>query len=179
METSTPSKSTKVLKEYTFNHALSLGYREGFVYTSGYKERVTFRPCSPQPATLEVTDRFGVASYPNSMEHVWIEFTQAGETLPSKVEAKAELARLGTVVNALSEVVRVMAHGDVKHPANDWRIKGTAGHLNAATRHILRADKLDDESGLEHAAHAVCRLLYYLEIKLDEATRASVVTGGG
>jgi len=68
---------------------------------------------------------------------------------------------------ALEEVAQVLAYGAEKYGTHNWR--GGMAHsrlYDAALRHLLAfidGQDLDDESGKEHLAHAICGLLMLLE----------------
>ena len=71
---------------------------------------------------------------------------------------------------ALLEVAKVMTYGAQKYAPDNWRKVDDAHnrYIDAALRHInshLRGDRRDDESGLEHLAHAVCSLMMAMESK--------------
>jgi hypothetical protein len=68
---------------------------------------------------------------------------------------------------ALGEVVAVLEYGAKKYAPDNWRIVpgAVARYKDAAQRHmaaILIGEDKDPETGLRHAAHAVCCLLYLL-----------------
>lgn len=70
-------------------------------------------------------------------------------------------------VKPLVTVIRVLEHGLVKYSRDNWKqVKdGRNRYLNAAFRHLASisdGEWLDEESGLPHAAHAVCCLLFLL-----------------
>jgi hypothetical protein len=70
---------------------------------------------------------------------------------------------------ALDDVVKVLTFGANKYARDNWRKVPNADiqHPAAAFRHIrsrLLGERLDPESGLPHVAHAVCRLLFWLEL---------------
>jgi hypothetical protein len=81
-------------------------------------------------------------------------------------------------IKQIEQVARVMDHGAIKYGRNNWR-KGCSyiRMLSAAWRHIvewMNGNKLDEESGLPHLAHAVCCLLflmYYEDNSLGEDDR--------
>lgn len=65
------------------------------------------------------------------------------------------------------QIVKVLEFGAKKYAANAWR-DGIAWNriLDAAERHIAKwkeGDTYDDESGLNHLAHAACNLVFLLE----------------
>ncbi len=70
---------------------------------------------------------------------------------------------------ALHEVVKVLAFGKDKHGVDNWKgIEDTQNFIGAALRHICawqRGFKDDDETGIDHLAHAVCNLLFIQELK--------------
>lgn len=66
---------------------------------------------------------------------------------------------------ALDDVIRVMDYGRKKYARDNWRYvsDGYRRYLAAAYRHIAaihRGEQIDPESGLPHAAHAVCCLMF-------------------
>lgn len=70
-------------------------------------------------------------------------------------------------VDPIIDVVKVLAFGAKKYSADAWR-EGIAWNrvLDAAERHIAEFKKgndIDQESGLNHLAHAACNLLFILE----------------
>ncbi len=75
-----------------------------------------------------------------------------------------------------AEVGRVLAFGAEKYGAENWRQLDNlrSRYIAAAKRHIneiQRGSMLDAESGLSHAAHAVCCLMFLGE---DEILRETV-----
>lgn len=71
---------------------------------------------------------------------------------------------------ALEEVAKVLGFGAQKYAAHNWR-KGIAYSrlLAAALRHIfamLRGEDRDPESGLFHSAHAMCCLMFLINMQL-------------
>lgn len=77
---------------------------------------------------------------------------------------KPPLSRVPRV--GIEAVAEVLAFGAKKYDWNNW--KGGMDHsrlIDAALRHIYKfADKkdLDEESGLNHLAHAACNLFFLL-----------------
>jgi hypothetical protein len=67
---------------------------------------------------------------------------------------------------ALFDVAQVMAFGEKKYGRNNWRSGMDWERLIGSTlRHIGKwqmKQTLDEESGLNHLAHATCCLLYLL-----------------
>jgi hypothetical protein len=73
---------------------------------------------------------------------------------------------------ALEEFAKVLTFGAEKYAADNWRsVPGAADrYFAAAQRHIWaykRGEKLDNESGLAHLAHAICCLVFLLEVDLE------------
>jgi len=80
---------------------------------------------------------------------------------------KPDMSLLSSI--ALFEVAKVMTHGKSKYGANNWRggLKFTR-LLAASLRHTfsyLGGESKDPETGLSHAAHAICGLMMLLEFE--------------
>jgi hypothetical protein len=76
--------------------------------------------------------------------------------------------------NAESAVVDVLTFGAQKYAPENWRHVENAEqrYLAAAMRHIAahrKGDIDDSESGLPHLAHAVCCLMFILELDQEPA----------
>ena len=74
---------------------------------------------------------------------------------------------------ALLEVAKVMTFGANKYSPSNWKHVDDLHrrYTDAALRHInayQRGEKLDDESGLLHMAHAICCLMFMLETDLND-----------
>ena len=67
---------------------------------------------------------------------------------------------------ALDEVAKVLAYGAVKYSAENWRGGIEFSRLIGATlRHIMAVsdgEDYDPETGLPHAAHAMCSMMFLL-----------------
>lgn len=70
------------------------------------------------------------------------------------------------------EVARVLTAGAQKYSADNWRhvpdlrrryLAAARRHINALQQGIAR----DEETGLHHAAHAVCCLMFLGEVELE------------
>ena len=75
--------------------------------------------------------------------------------------------------NALLAVAKVLTFGAEKYGRDNWRQVESAEtrYLDAALRHInayQRGESVDPESGESHLAHAVCSLMFMLEMKEGE-----------
>lgn len=73
------------------------------------------------------------------------------------------------------EVARVLTAGAQKYSADNWRhvpdlrrryLAAARRHINALQQGITR----DEETGLHHAAHAVCCLMFLGEVELEAGT---------
>lgn len=69
---------------------------------------------------------------------------------------------------ALLAVGRVLAHGASKYGRDNWRnVDDVRRYHDAALRHVMQylsGERTDAESGESHLAHAVCSLLFVLDI---------------
>ena len=73
---------------------------------------------------------------------------------------------------AITEVAKVLTFGASKYGTENWRKLDDLQnrYSSAAMRHIfahLDGSVLDEESDLSHLAHAICCLLFKLEIELE------------
>ena len=75
---------------------------------------------------------------------------------------------------AILEVAKVLTFGAEKYDAENWRKlddlqnRYTAGALRHIFAH-MDGEELDSETNLSHLAHALCCLLFKLEIELEDA----------
>ena len=75
---------------------------------------------------------------------------------------------------AILEVAKVLTFGAEKYDAENWRKlddlqnRYTAGALRHIFAH-MDGEELDPETNLSHLAHALCCLLFKLEIELEDA----------
>ena len=74
------------------------------------------------------------------------------------------------------EVAKVLTAGAQKYSAENWRhvpdlrrryIAASKRHINA----LSRGEAVDEETGLHHAAHAVCCLMFLGEVELEPENR--------
>jgi len=75
---------------------------------------------------------------------------------------------------AINEVAKVLKFGAQKYDEENWRKLDNlqSRYSSGALRHIfahIDSETLDTESGLSHLAHAICCLLFKLEIELEDA----------
>lgn len=95
-----------------------------------------------------------------------------------KLDAGKEPMRLimHAMPRALLEVGKVGAHGAEKYSENGWLevLDGIPRYTDAMFRHALREGiaKLDDESGLLHAAHVAWNALARLELMLRQSSNS-------
>ena len=71
---------------------------------------------------------------------------------------------------AIQEILKVLQFGTEKYSEGNWLKvpNGIDRYRNAADRHRLAVDELDDESGMMHLAHEATSILMLLELKLKE-----------
>ena len=75
---------------------------------------------------------------------------------------------------AILETAKVLSFGAEKYDPENWRLldnlqsRYTAGALRHIFAH-MDGEELDPESGTSHLAHALCCLLFKLEIELENA----------
>ena len=75
---------------------------------------------------------------------------------------------------AIVEISKVLTFGAAKYDAENWRKlddlqnRYTAGALRHIFAH-MDGEELDPETNLSHLAHAMCCLLFKLEIELENA----------
>lgn len=70
--------------------------------------------------------------------------------------------------NALEDVVKVLTYGAQKYDRNNWQHLEDLNnrYFAAAQRHmwaLKRGETTDDETGIHHAAHAICCMMFLLE----------------
>lgn len=80
---------------------------------------------------------------------------------------------------AILEVAKVLTYGAKKYSAENWRKVPEAHqrYLDAALRHINQYHQgqiIDNETGINHLAHAICSLLFIVE--LDQLNNKSLKT---
>lgn len=76
------------------------------------------------------------------------------------------------------ETAKVLTAGAKKYSAENWRHVPDLRrrYIAAAKRHInalSRGESHDDETGLHHAAHAVCCLMFLGEVELEVSHEAN------
>ncbi len=69
---------------------------------------------------------------------------------------------------ALESVAKVLTFGAQKYDVDNWKYveNGAQRYKNAAMRHLndyMKGEKFDQETGLNHLAHAVCCLMFMLD----------------
>lgn len=74
---------------------------------------------------------------------------------------------------ALKEVVDVLTYGAKKYAPDNWKKVPNAKqrYIDAGFRHLTAyaaGEKLDNETGKSHIAHAICCLLYLLAFEIGE-----------
>ena len=71
------------------------------------------------------------------------------------------------------EVAKVLTYGAVKYAPDNWRYVNDpfSRYLSAARRHINMVqlgETHDPETDMHHYAHAICCLMFLLEIELEK-----------
>lgn len=79
-------------------------------------------------------------------------------------------------VLALEEVVKVLTFGASKYAPNNWRYVDDLfdRYFAAAQRHqwaIKKGETDDQESTYHHYAHAICCLMFMLELELEKQNK--------
>ena len=77
---------------------------------------------------------------------------------------------------AITEVGKVLTFGAAKYDPENWKKVPDLQnrYTSAALRHIfahMDGEELDPETNLSHLAHAMCCLLFKLEIELEERAK--------
>jgi hypothetical protein len=70
---------------------------------------------------------------------------------------------------AVDEVVKVLTYGAAKYDRFNWEKVEAVRYQAATMRHFsthMQGEKIDQESGISHLAHAICSLLYLLDFEL-------------
>lgn len=72
--------------------------------------------------------------------------------------------------SALEDIVKVLTFGAKKYDRDNWRYVEDASrrYFDAAQRHLWqwkRGEAADEESGESHLAHALCCIMFLLEIE--------------
>ena len=90
---------------------------------------------------------------------------------------KTNLAILFDTGSALSDVADVMEFGAKKYNRKNWnKVDDKERYIAAPLRHLLaysKGVKIDPESNKSHLAHAICSLLFLLEIDNESTTSPS------
>ena len=72
--------------------------------------------------------------------------------------------------NALEDTVKILTLGAQKYDRDNWKLLPNAKrrYFAAAQRHMwarLKGELKDPESGIDHCAHAICCLMFMLELE--------------
>lgn len=81
--------------------------------------------------------------------------------------------------NALDDVVKVLTYGAQKYDRNNWKFLENLDnrYFAAAQRHLWalqRGETTDEETGIHHAAHAICCMMFLLEFYYLQTAKNSV-----
>jgi len=84
--------------------------------------------------------------------------------------------------NAIMEVAKVLSFGAEKYAPENWRkLEDLQNrYTGASLRHVfahMDKERLDKETHLSHLAHAICCLLFKLEIELEETSEEERLRG--
>lgn len=130
-------------------------------------------------------------------EQAWFDEVHiCGESVPQKsyIEQKELLMEEGKKYdggkprmdllppNAIIEVAKVLAFGAEKYAPENWRkLEDLQNrYTGASLRHVfahMDKERLDKETHLSHLAHAICCLLFKLEIELEETREEERLRG--
>lgn len=110
---------------------------------------------------------------------LWMERDGLGKTqgLPKGVKADDGKPRpsllFASMPDAVRAVIDVLEHGARKYAPDNWRKVegGRARYQDAALRHMLAhaaGEDRDPESRLPHLAHAICSLMFILQLTADD-----------
>jgi hypothetical protein len=130
-------------------------------------------------------------------EQAWFDEVHiCGESVPQKsyIEQKELLMEEGKKYdggkprmdllppNAIMEVAKVLAFGAEKYAPENWRkLEDLQNrYTGASLRHVfahMDKERLDKETHLSHLAHAICCLLFKLEIELEETSEEERLRG--
>lgn len=75
---------------------------------------------------------------------------------------------------AVDSIIDVLEYGAKKYSEDNWKKVEHARYLDAAYRHMLAytsGEIIDRETSMPHLAHAMCCLLFMLQMDLDEKTQ--------
>ena len=85
----------------------------------------------------------------------------------------ADKTELGHLPFAQIETIaRVLDYGARKYDRNNWQKGSFTRYASAALRHVfarMKGERLDEESGLPHLAHAACCILFMMWLDDREA----------
>ena len=81
---------------------------------------------------------------------------------------------------SILEIGRVLTYGAEKYDEENWRKLDNLQdrYTSAALRHIfahIDGEEKDEETQLSHLAHAMCCLLFKLEIELEQKSKEKIV----
>lgn len=68
----------------------------------------------------------------------------------------------------IEQVVKVLTYGANKYAPENWRNVESERYVAALFRHIVawrKGEKFDKETNLHHLAHAICNLIFLMELE--------------
>ena len=75
---------------------------------------------------------------------------------------------------AIQEILKVLRHGDSKHPNEEWKTILPHVHESCAAGHIAEYEnglEREEESGCHHLAHAIVRYMFALSLWLSAKSK--------
>jgi len=85
-------------------------------------------------------------------------------------DGKPDTGYLVDLYPALQEVLKVLSHGAKKYGRSNWRKVSAVKYRKALIRHSLTRGR-DEETGIDHLAHAAADALLALQVKLNSKAR--------
>lgn len=82
----------------------------------------------------------------------------------------------------LDQLCKVLTFGAEKYEPNGWRGVEVERYRAAAFRHMsayMQGEKYDPETGLEHLAHAMCNLMFIMELEREDTSTTNTDTPSG
>lgn len=82
---------------------------------------------------------------------------------------------LKSMPDAVAAVIDVLEYGARKYDADNWKKVEHSRYIDASLRHYvmqyLAGEQVDPESGKHHLAHAICCMLFMLQMELENKNK--------
>jgi hypothetical protein len=82
---------------------------------------------------------------------------------------------LKSMPDAVAAVIDVLEYGARKYDADNWKKVEHSRYIDASLRHYvmryLAGEQIDPESGKHHLAHAICCLMFMLQMELENKNK--------